>query len=158
MKRRVRDWRLEIILVGLLALAVFLLVERGSIRETLWGWVTGVVTVIGSALGFVVDAVLSRTISDLLGLALIILVVVLARWRLRWRIQRSPSLTSKVCPVCSSELHRVHRHWGDKVISTLIAPAHRYVCKNKACGWSGLRFDSGKRKPASSHSKAPESQ
>lgn len=158
MKRRVSDWRLEIILLGLLVFAVFLLLEQGSIRDTLWGWLNRVVSAAGNALGIVTNAVLSRTISDLLGMALIVLVLVLARWRLRWRIQRSSSLTAKTCPVCSSDLHRVHRHWGDRVISRLIAPAHRYVCKNGSCGWSGLRYDSGRRKPASSHTKMPESQ
>lgn len=150
MRRRVSNWRLEIALVGLLVLALFLLLEQWDIRGALWRGIMGLLAVSESALSAIANALLSRTVSDLLGLVLIVMVAMIARWRVRWRIQQSPALTAKVCPRCGGELRRIHRRRSDKVLSWLLAPAHRYTCNNKQCGWIGLRYDSGKRKGTAS--------
>ena len=41
------------------------------------------------------------------------------------------------CPVCGSEVERVHRNTVDRWVS-LFRSVHRYQCTTPACGWHGL--------------------
>jgi len=129
--------------VGLfLGLAIFLLVERISIRERL---AQGLRRIVEGASGLLSDVatgllawVRSTTLSDLVAYGLILAVVVLVLWRQRQRLTTSPRHTSLVCPECGSPLHRIHRHWPDR-LAALYVPVRRYQCKNQECLWRGLR-------------------
>jgi len=137
-----QDWWVEILIGVLVVLAVFLLVERMSIRQTLrtwlvavWHWLQALIS--GLALA-VVGRVQHTTLSDLLAYCLLLLAATLILWRTRRRLMTSPSLTTLKCPRCGSEVHRVHRHWHDHVLD-LYVPVRRYQCENSDCRWRGLR-------------------
>jgi predicted RNA-binding Zn-ribbon protein involved in translation (DUF1610 family) len=53
------------------------------------------------------------------------------------------------CPECGQEVHRIHRHLRDRMMS-LGLRVHRYRCTNAACGWEGVvsmpRPPAGRRK------------
>lgn len=147
MKHFWRNWRVEIILVVALALGLFLLLERITIRAALIGWAGDLLSATGVVLRSAAGLFLPRSLSDFFGFLLITGVVVLAVRRVRWRLMNSPSLTAKRCPKCGSSLHRVHRTPIDRAISRLFVPVHRYLCSKPECRWRGLRVDSSKRLP-----------
>jgi hypothetical protein len=78
------------------------------------------------------------TASDLLAVFLIVTVVVLVLWRQKQRMVKSTRLTRLACPDCGGEIHRIRRHWYDRVIA-LYVPVRRYQCKDHDCQWRGLR-------------------
>lgn len=137
-----QEWRAEIIIVGLGLLAIFLLVERMNIRQTLYAWFVRLITGLGnfgtSLVASLRRFVANTTLSDLTAYLLILIVLVLFAWRLRWRVMRLPGLTSQECPRCGGELHRIHRHGLDRLLSLYI-PVRRYQCKEHGCHWQGLR-------------------
>lgn len=140
-----QDWWVEIVIGVLILLAIFLLVEQMDIRETFFGWLLaavnaleGLITAAGGALvGFVRGA----TLSDLLAYVLILAVVGLLAWRTRHRILTSPRLSHLQCPRCGGDLYRIHRRWYHRLLNIVI-PSRRYGCKDRACGWRGLRVKS----------------
>jgi hypothetical protein len=139
---RLSEWRAEIFVVFLVALAIFLLVERMQIRQTLLGWLRQGLDALkslgGGATQWVVDFVENTTLSDLTGYALLLIAIVFVAWRTRWRLMRMPRLTAAACPRCGSELHRIHRRPRDRLLD-LFVPVRRYRCKNRDCSWRGLR-------------------
>jgi hypothetical protein len=46
------------------------------------------------------------------------------------------SLRSNGCPACGSGLKRVHRNFGERVLS-IVSPRFRYRCRSFFCGWEG---------------------
>jgi hypothetical protein len=146
MRRKLRDWQIELILLALLAVAAFLLLEQWDIRGTLWRWLDTALVVSTQVFNTTLRRVIPNTVSDLIGLMLIVTVLILARWRARWRLMHSPSLASRICPRCDSQLRRIHRKPLDRAINRLLAPVHRYMCSNRECRWTGLRVDSPKPK------------
>lgn len=133
MKRILREWRVEILLVVGLVLAAFLLLEGMDIRSTVWQGLNRVLDAAGDAIMSFLGRVTATAMSDLLGLMLVIGVIILAGWRLRWRLRRSPSLISRVCPRCGKPLLRVHRKPFDRLINKIIVPVHRYGCSREQC-------------------------
>jgi hypothetical protein len=137
-----REYWVELLIVVLTGLAIFLLVEQMSIREQLADWlrhmVAGTTGLLSSVTGAVRAWVMSTTLSDLLGYVFILTAVVLLLWRHRQRLMRDPRRTTLLCPRCGSELHRIHRHSLDRIL-TLYVPVRRYQCKNDDCLWHGLR-------------------
>jgi hypothetical protein len=138
-----RDWWIEIIVVILVALAIFLLVERMDIRQTIFGWGAGLFRALERLATKVINGlaafVRGTTLSDLIAYLLLLVVAALVIWRVRWRLLTSPRLNELVCPECGGDLHRTHRHWPDRVVGLLV-PVRRYRCKNQDCLWSGLRI------------------
>jgi hypothetical protein len=136
-------WWAEILIGLLLALGVFLLVERMQIRQTLLRWLQQA----GSALlglarttqGRLVDFVQSRTHSDLIGILLLVAAFGIIAWRVRWRLLNNPRFTDRSCPRCGGTLHRVHRRGLDHALNAMV-PVRRYRCGNPECRWHGLRF------------------
>jgi len=137
-----RTYRFEVIWTIVVALGVFLILERMNIRRTLFGWLrTAAAGALHGAghLGEVIATFISRTtFSDAVGYALILGALAAILWRLRWRAMRNPSLTQLRCPWCGGSIHRVHRHWIDHLISLYI-PVRRYRCTNNQCRWHGRR-------------------
>ncbi len=137
-----RQWWVEILVVILIGFAIFLLFERMNIRQTILAglrraaaWVSWLISV---AVAGVAGFVRRTTVSDLIAYLLLVLVAGLVVWRVRWRIMNSPRLTEMRCPLCGSELHRVHRRTRDRIVGLLV-PVRRYGCRNASCGWRGLR-------------------
>ncbi len=137
-----QDWWVEIVVGILLVLAVFLLVERMNLRETLYGWLLaalGGLQSLGAAIGQgLVRFVRGTTLSDLVAYLLLVVVLVLVAWRTRYRMLNSPRLTEARCPRCGGDLYRIHRHWRHRLLN-LVIPVRRYRCKDEACNWRGLR-------------------
>ncbi len=137
-----RDWWVEIVVGVLLFLAVFLLVEQMNIRETLLAWSRQRLDDVGDLAAAMARAVVDRirhvTLSDLTAYSLILVVAALLIWRTRERLTGSLRWTALQCPVCGSELHRIHRTWLDRVIN-LYVPVRRYQCRDHHCRWRGLR-------------------
>lgn len=136
------EWRLEIIVLLLVVLAIFLLVEEMQIRETLLGWLDRVLEAVVGLSGRIgqrlVDFVGNTTLSDLIGYALLSISLVFVAWRLRWRLMTMSRFTTRKCPECGGELQRIHRHRTDRILDLYI-PVRRYRCKDRDCGWRGLR-------------------
>lgn len=138
-----REWWVEIVVALLVAFAIFLLVEQMDIRQTLFGWFADLLDSLDNLGSRLVEGVkrLARntTLSDLTAYVLIVLVLGLATWRVRWRLLNSPRWTTQKCPECDSDLSRIRRGLGDRMVN-LFVPVRRYRCKNSECRWQGLRI------------------
>lgn len=137
------EWRVELIIVALLAFAVFLLVERMQIRQTLLRWVQGGLGAVrnlgvGAVTGLV-DFIQNSTLSDLTAYGLILISLMVVIWRTRWRLMTMPRFTASKCPKCGSDLRRIHRRGIDRLLG-LFVPTRRYQCKNAQCDWQGVRI------------------
>jgi hypothetical protein len=132
----------EIVVAILLLLAIFLLVERINLRETLYGWLLaalgGLEGLITATIQGLVRFVQDTTLSDLVAYALLVAVIFLIGWRTRYRVLTSPRLTEIRCPRCGGDLSRIHRRWWHRLLNRVI-PVRRYRCKDQACNWRGLR-------------------
>ena len=137
-----REWRVEFIIALLTILAIFFLVERMNIRQTLFSWwvslLQGLENLVSGLIRGIANLIRNTTLSDLTAYALLIVVACLGFWRFRQRLRTSSRFTEPRCPRCGSELHRIRRYWRDRVASVFV-PVRRYRCKNRECGWRGLR-------------------
>jgi len=137
-----RQYRFELIWLSVVALGVFLILERMNIRVTLFRWVRDGISAAVHAIEHVDNVILAfvrnTTLSDAIGYVLILGALVAIAWRTRWRLMRTPSWTTIRCPQCDSEIHRVHRRVRDRFVGLLI-PVNRYRCTNRECRWTGLR-------------------
>ena len=144
--RALSEWWAEILIVLFLALGVFLILERMHIRRTVLGWLqAGWASLLregGEMQRGLRSLVLRSTLSDLVGAGLLATALVAVLWRIRWRLVHTARFTTRLCPVCGSELHRVHRRTLDRVLNLLV-PVRRYQCDNRECRWLGLRFGKG---------------
>jgi hypothetical protein len=136
------EWRVELFVALLVAVGVFLLVEQMNIRQTLIGWLRAAVEAASSLTGRlgqrVAEMVRDRSFSDLVGIVLLAAAVIFALGRLRWRLLTLTRFSERACPRCESDLHRIHRRPGDRLLN-LFVPVRRYQCKNRDCRWRGIR-------------------
>jgi hypothetical protein len=136
-----RAYTVEIVAAVVVALGVFLLLER-SLRATFLQWTMtgmhGVLQVLDQIGAAVAASINGLTPSGFFGIALIFLAMAAIVLRVRWRLTRSASLTVLRCPRCGGPIHRVHRRWGDRVVSWFI-PVRRYRCSKRECRWCGIR-------------------
>ncbi len=134
-------WVEILIVIGLL-LGIFLVFERIQIRASLLRWLSTAARTGLNAIGRLDDALIyfftHIGLSELLAIPLLAVVFLALVWRIRWRVRHTPSLTDLHCPRCKGNIHRVHRHALDHVIS-IVVPVRRYHCTNRDCGWSGVR-------------------
>jgi hypothetical protein len=130
----------------IVALGVFLVFERLNIRSLLFEWLRRISAVALGGVGRLDDQfgdLLARiTLSDAIGFALILGAMVAIALRVRWRLIQNSALALLRCPRCSGNIHRVHRHALDRLIS-LYVPVQRYRCANDQCRWHGLRVGAG---------------
>ena len=137
-----RKYRFELIWLLVVALGVFLVVERMNIRSNLISGVrlglAGIGRWIGGAAGWLSHFVSGITLSDALGYVLILVALLAILYRTRWRLQRMPSYTDVLCPDCNGEIHRVHRRFRDTAVSWFL-PVRRYRCSDRDCRWQGVR-------------------
>jgi len=144
MRRFFKEFRSEILVIGLLVIGVALLV----INQGLGGSITGSISDVagnlketaGWYLGLGLDYLYGFSTYDIIGWVMILLAGVFLYSRIRYRYRRNPNLSATVCPKCESPIKRTHRSWFDRLLSKSIKPhARRYQCTNPECGWSGLR-------------------
>jgi len=137
-----RAYWVEILIVIGLLFGIFLIFERMQIRVSVMRWLSTAVQTGLKAIGRLDDALLtfisSIGLSELLAIPLLFVVFVAIFWRIRWRVRHTASLTDLHCPRCKGNIHRVHRHTRDRIVS-VFAPVRRYRCTNRECGWSGVR-------------------
>jgi predicted RNA-binding Zn-ribbon protein involved in translation (DUF1610 family) len=136
------DFKFELIWLLVVAVGLFLLFERFSLRATLTLWAREVAH---NALQRTADLddqigtfLTQVSISDLVGLVLILCATGAILLRIRWRLLNAPGLTQIQCPRCGGGIHRIHRTWTDRLVG-LFVPVRRYRCRNDECGWKGLR-------------------
>jgi hypothetical protein len=143
-----RAYLFEIVGVIVIALGVFLVLERMSIRSTLSRWAAiegkNALAILGQVDAAASALVARIELSDVVGLVLILTAVIVVALRVRWRLMRAPSLTTLQCPRCEGDLYRVHRHRRDRLVS-LVVPVRRYRCSKPECGWCGIRVVSSKQ-------------
>ena len=141
-----RTYKFEIIWLIVVALGIFLIFERMSIRNSLIAWLRRVAAGTLHGVGHLDEtaaAFLARTtLSDVLGYVLVLGALVAIFLRVRWRIMRTPALAVLRCPKCKGGLHRTHRRRLDHLIG-LFVPVRRYRCSNNQCRWGGLRVGTG---------------
>jgi hypothetical protein len=141
-----RRYSFEIVWAIVIALGMFLVLERMSIRATLMRWTQQGMAILFDSVGRVANALMAfvarTTLSDALGLVLLAGALMAILLRVRWRLLRTPALTVIKCPHCGSVIHRVHRHGGDRLVRWFV-PVRRYRCANRKCRWSGLRIVTG---------------
>jgi len=146
LRQVLRVYKFEIIWLVIVALGVFLIFERLNIRSSLLEWLGRVSAVVLGGVDRLDDqfgAFLARiTLSDVIGFALLLGALVAIALRVRWRLIRNPALALLRCPRCNGNIHRVHRHAVDRLIS-LYVPVQRYRCANDQCLWHGLRVGAG---------------
>jgi len=137
-----RNWWVEILIVVFIALAFFLLVEQMQIRQTLLAWLLaaghGLEGLFSRLARITIDRMRQLTLSDLVAYILLLAAAWLVLWRGKRRVISSPRYTTVACPRCGGEVHRIHRHWYDRLLNLYI-PVRRYQCKNDGCRWRGLR-------------------
>jgi len=136
------DWWVELCAILFVALGVFLVFERMQIRQTVLRWIQQAIQVLGGSASSLVRRLVQlaarATLSDIVGIVLLLAAGVLALRRTRWRLMSMSRFTDRLCPRCGSELHRIHRRWYDRVLNAFV-PVRRYRCRNRDCGWVGLR-------------------
>jgi hypothetical protein len=146
LRQFLRIYRFEIIWLVIVALGIFLIFERLNIRQSLSAWLRQFAAAaqhsVGDVGGKVADLLAQITLSDAVGFALVMAALVAIVFRVRWRILRNPAFTLMRCPRCDGNIHRVHRHAIDRLIS-LYVPVRRYRCANDECRWQGLRVGAG---------------
>ena len=142
-RRLWREFTVEIVALGLAGLGIFLLVEQMQIRVILLRFLGILLAALSGVVRFVAQGLFRRvaqlTPSDAIGLFVIALAIWLGVWRLHWRVIHSEYLSERICPECSSPLHRAHRRPSDRFISWAL-PVRRYRCTNRACRWTGLKL------------------
>jgi hypothetical protein len=147
LRRILRAYKFEIIWLAIVGLGVFLIFERSNNRNSMFGWLRQVSAValggvgrLGDQLGALLAWV---TLSNAIGFMLVLGALVAIALRVRWRLLQNPALTLLRCPSCSGNIHRVHRHAADRLIS-LYVPVQRYRCANDQCRWHGRRVGAGR--------------
>jgi len=157
MRRILREYWLDIVLISVVGTGVLLVVTEVSIRDLLKLAFQNAVALLGRWEGNLVGGtkylMTHFSLNDLLGAALAVVALVFILWRGRYHFYRSEYWQAVNCPKCGSGLHRIHRTTWDRFLSrTLLRGARRYQCKNRECGWTGLRQwrkeDQRRRRPA----------
>ncbi|MBN1669236.1 MAG: hypothetical protein JW862_19240 [Anaerolineales bacterium] len=144
MKKFIKEFWVELVILLAILMAVFLLVEQFSIRYTIFRAfrkLSGSLREVTNQLGAAFESYLAGfTVSDLLGWLLLLAALVVILLRLRWRFLNSARWSSTTCPVCGQPVRRMHRRRRDRFFSKLLLiQSHRYRCSDPACSWSGLR-------------------
>jgi len=146
LRQFLQTYKFEIAWLLIIGLGIFLVFERLNIRTSLIAWLrrlAGAMQHNAGDLGGVLDAFLARTtLSDAIGFVLILGALGAIVLRVRWRLLHNPALALLRCPKCNGNMHRVHRHNVDHIISFYV-PVRRYRCTNDQCRWTGLRVGTG---------------
>ncbi len=144
MKKFFKEFRTEIIVIGLLVIGFGLLASSFSIRKGIQQTTFSIIRQTGPALkrafDSVINYILSLSILDIVGWILILAGILYIYGRIRYRYRHNPRWEASICPRCESSIKRVHRNLIDRLLAkTLMPTARRYRCTNPECNWGGLR-------------------
>ena len=105
-------------------------------------------TTISNITTITIDLINRITVIDLAGFLLAVFGILFIGLRTRHRYLNSRYWLATTCPRCGGDLHRVRRNSFDRLLSkTFLPQAHRYLCKNQECRWTGLKhIDHGRRR------------
>ena len=144
MKKFLKEFRNEIIVIILLVIGTVLLGANIGVGWAVRTSVTGVTRQVGPAISRAfnnfINYIISLSIIDIVGWALVILAVAYIYGRIRYRFRHNPHWEATVCPRCESPIKRVHRNMIDRLLGKTFMPScRRYRCTNPECRWTGLR-------------------
>ncbi len=132
-------WGIELFALFLASLGFFLLIEpfqlEANLSYLLWISNQGINVILKN----LVNSLIHTQFSHIVGLLLLGISISLILKQFKHRLQTSQVYGSVKCPICQSKLRRRHRHFRDRLINFFI-PVYRYQCRNRQCGWTGLRI------------------
>jgi len=136
------EYRFEIIVFSLLAMGIFLLVEKMEIKMTVYRWVKTFIIIttrlISDASQTTFQLIQEVETSDIIGLILILTALFMIYLRIRKRtIYRFATLYE--CPNCGGELRRIHRKISHRILGLLLWTDIKYFSCNK-CDFHGIRM------------------
>lgn len=73
------------------------------------------------------------------------------------RTMKFPPTTEATCPLCLTQMDRVHRHFADRCLS-LFVPVARYRCAAAGCSWEGLFAPSLSRTQTRTSTRGPQAE
>lgn len=137
-----QEYNFEITVLFLIALGVFLLVEKMEIKHYIYEFVKGILFTVGDFFKLLRDGTIfivdKFEVSDLVGISLILfaLFLIANRWRERM-IERYSVLRN--CPECGGNLHRIKREFNHKLTSLVFfVEVKHYHCKT--CNYKGFKM------------------
>ncbi len=136
-----QEYRFEISVLVLLALGIFLLVEKMEIKAFLFRQlrrvILGTATTISSLANRMFGLLMEVETSDIVGIILILIAMGMIFYRLRSRfISRHGPLRS--CLKCGSDMHRIHRRFRHRILGIILwADVRYYSCKK--CTFKGIQ-------------------
>ena len=144
MKKALKEYRVEVFALVIAVLGLLMVLQRHRIEPFLrTAYSQGFATArqLNESLRVAFPQfVASLTPMTVAGVIIVIGMVAFVVWRIRYRFFNSERFKATVCPVCGSEIHRIHRTVIDRFLSwTLLPFARRYGCENPDCNWTGLR-------------------
>ena len=160
MKRLLKEYRVEIIVVFIAMIFVVLLVGdfgvKGAVKSGFYGSLTGAQNIVQSTLEKLVNYLLNLSALDFIGWGIIFGTIFFVAARIRYRYLSKTEYVANVCPRCSGPIKRAHRSSFDRFLGSTIMPdARRYMCINRRCGWSGLRRQHFRPEVSSTEGEAP---
>lgn len=138
---RVRRWWFELTAIGLLAMGVFLLLEKLEIKAFVWRTLVNCVDVVRVGVSDLVSIFSSIKTSNLVGIVLVLVGVGMIAHSLRGRaIRRHPRLPLEdECPECHKNLDRLKRRRVDRLLGFVlrirIKRFHCSKCSFQASVW-----------------------
>jgi len=138
--RTLKQFWIEILALILLVLGILFLTDKGRLVEGIGNLSIRIFRNISVALEIFFTFfknVLSHP-SNILGLTLIVAALVLVNIRIRESFFKSPTYSSRQCPVCDEKIQRSDQKVLDHLVG-LFTPLMRYECSNYKCGWKGRR-------------------
>lgn len=128
---------LELLALFLGGLGLFLILAQSQIKAIL-GRLGVLLVEVGRN---ILRNLQSLSIFDAVGFVSIAFGLALILIRGWYRLRTEPRFTSLNCPRCGSQLRISHRtHW-DWILNRFV-PVRRYKCRERHCGWTGLRVKS----------------
>ena len=137
-----KRYRVEIFAVCLLALGIFLLVERLEIKKVMYRQMLWLAEPIKSFASFLVTTLVGVQKSDIVGLVLMVMAVCLIAWRVRFRaINRHKDVDAVAgCPNCSENLIRLPKKPIHRLLELLFqVRIRRFSCAK--CAYSASTWD-----------------
>lgn len=138
--RTLKQFWIEILALVLLVLGILFLTDKGRLVEGLGNLFVRIFRNISVAVEIFITFfknVLSHP-SNILGLTLIVAALVLVNIRVRESFFKSPTYSSRKCPVCDEKIQRAEQNLRDHLVG-IFFPLKRYECSDYKCGWNGRR-------------------
>ena len=115
-----KNFNFEIKVISLLALGIFLIVEKLEIKHFLFELIKLIIFNIGKIIQWLLNKsaffIMRFEFSDIVGISILLYVLYLIINRLRERLfNRFPNINN--CSKCNGKIHRIRKKWKHKVLS-----------------------------------------